>query len=59
MLQLLLFVKWRWTIAGLLNGVFPSTRWLRQHYAPEAPEAAGATLMLRHWGNLVGMVSRK
>jgi ASC-1-like (ASCH) protein len=58
MLQLLLFVTWRWTIAGLLNGIFPSAQWLRQHYEPEAPAAHGPRLMLRHWGNLLRLLMR-
>jgi hypothetical protein len=57
-LQLLLFVKWRWTLAGLLNGVWPSASWLRQHYAPDQAEATTAGLMLRHWKNLARMIRR-
>lgn len=55
-LQLLLFVTWNATIAGLINGVFPSGEWLRQHYQPEAPKARVGVLMLKHWGNLLRML---
>lgn len=57
-LQLLLFVRWRWTLAGLWHGVVPSGDWLRQHYQPEAGASATPRLMLRHWRRLVGLVSR-
>jgi hypothetical protein len=57
-LQLLLFVRWRWTLAGLLNGVWPSASWLKQHYAPDQPGASAGRLMLRHWGNVFRMVRR-
>lgn len=57
-LQLLLFMRWRWTLAGLLNGVFPSSRWLRQHYQPDAPETGTFGLMVRHWGNLLRLIRR-
>lgn len=58
MLQLLLFVRWRWTLAGLVNGVFPSARWLRQHYEPQASGSDVPRLMLRHWGNLLKLIRR-
>ena len=56
LLQLLLFVRWRWTLAGLFSGVVPSTAWLRQHYAPDRPEAGRIGLLFRHWGALVRLI---
>jgi hypothetical protein len=55
-LQLLLFVTWKATIAGLINGILPSGEWLRQHYQPEAPQGRTGRLMLRHWANLARML---
>jgi hypothetical protein len=58
-LQLLLFVKWRWTLAGLLHGVFPSGEWLRQHYQPDARSGSTWKLRVRHWMNLARLLGRK
>jgi hypothetical protein len=58
LLQVLLFKRWRWTLGGLVNGLFPSTTWLAQHYGGEK-RSSKAGLVLRHWRNLASLVRGK
>ncbi|HEY9723141.1 MAG TPA: nucleotidyltransferase family protein, partial [Oscillatoriaceae cyanobacterium] len=55
LLQLMLFASWRWTVAGLMSGMWPSAQWLRQHYEPDG-KTPRHRLLLRHWGNLLRLV---
>jgi hypothetical protein len=58
-LQILLFKRWRWTLAGLMHGVLPSARWLHQHYDADNPKPHYPRLLLGHWSNLRRMLLGK
>lgn len=57
-LQLLLFKRWRWSFAGLVDGLVPSHTWLMQHYAP-GQKRGHAALLLMHWKNLARLAGSR
>lgn len=56
LLQVLLFKRWRWTLASLVAGVFPSRTWLAQHYGAHEARRSTLALLARHWRNLGRLV---